>query len=120
MNEILKRLIKTIGICLLDAFGIWVLAAPVNGCLPRYLTGIPCPSCGMTRAFFSLVQFKFAAAFHYHPLIYFLLPVGAFVVARYIFYGILPTDKRYIKLYVLTIFLFVAVWIIRLCFFNIP
>lgn len=36
---------------------------------PLYnIVGIPCPSCGMTRAFFSLLHGDFKMAFAFHPM----------------------------------------------------
>jgi hypothetical protein len=37
-------------------------------CIIKYLTGISCPGCGMSRACISALQLDFAAAFAYHPL----------------------------------------------------
>ena len=37
-------------------------------CPIKFLTGVSCPGCGMTRAFLSAIRFNFADAFHYHPL----------------------------------------------------
>ncbi len=37
-------------------------------CLVKFLTGISCPGCGMTRAYISLLSFDFTRAFYYHPL----------------------------------------------------
>lgn len=44
------------------------------GCPIRFLTGICCPGCGMSRAVWHVLQLDFAGAFHYHPLV-FLLPL---------------------------------------------
>ena len=33
-----------------------------------FITGIPCPLCGMTRAVLNLLHFNFKAAFYYHAL----------------------------------------------------
>ena len=38
------------------------------GCPFYRLTGIPCPGCGMTRAFLAAARLDFGAAFAYHPL----------------------------------------------------
>ncbi len=38
------------------------------GCPIRFLTGISCAGCGMSRAWLSLLRLDFAAAFAYHPL----------------------------------------------------
>ena len=40
------------------------------GCIFQTFLGIPCPGCGMTRAFFSLIRFNFIDAFKFHPMIY--------------------------------------------------
>jgi len=44
-------------------------------CPIRFLTGISCAGCGMSRAWLSLLRLDIVAAFHYHPL--FLLPILA-------------------------------------------
>ena len=44
------------------------------GCPIRYMTGISCPGCGMTRAVGCLIHNDIPMALHYHPLI-FLIPV---------------------------------------------
>lgn len=41
-------------------------------CYTKLITGIPCPGCGMTRAYSSLFHLQIKEAFFYHPL--FLLP----------------------------------------------
>lgn len=40
------------------------------GCPIRYLTGIPCLGCGMTRAAFAAAYGHWQLAWYYHPLIY--------------------------------------------------
>ena len=49
------------------------------GCPIKYVTGISCGGCGMTRAYLSLLHLDFAGAFHYHPL-FFLPPVFLLLV----------------------------------------
>ena len=46
----------------------------VMGCPIRYLFGVCCPGCGMTRALRAVLRLDLAAAFYYHPL-WILLPV---------------------------------------------
>ena len=68
--------------------------------------GIPCPSCGMTRAFKSLLQFDLGQAFKYHPLFPLVL------VLPYLW---LKPNHR---LMVAIVLVFIAVWLWRLyCFF---
>jgi hypothetical protein len=61
--------------------GLWLAAAvtvvvtnAVTGrhdtlCLLRTLTGLPCPTCGGTRATLALAGGEWAAAFRYNPLV---------------------------------------------------
>ena len=79
------------------------------GCPIKFLTGISCMGCGMTRAFFALLKFDIKGAFSFHPLI-FLMPVMA---ALYIFRGSL--SKRGRKISVFTILgLFSIIYLLRL------
>ena len=44
-------------------------------CPIKFITGISCPGCGMTRAWLSLLlRGDLEAAFHYHPLFWILIP----------------------------------------------
>lgn len=38
------------------------------GCVLRNLTGIPCPTCGASRAILSLLTFNLKGYFYYHPI----------------------------------------------------
>ncbi|MBR5498303.1 MAG: DUF2752 domain-containing protein [Clostridia bacterium] len=79
------------------------------GCPVRWLTGICCPSCGMSRAAFSLLRLDFSSAVYYHPLV-FCLPAGAVV---YFFRKHMPA-----KLIPILFWLFIAaltvVYVIRI------
>lgn len=46
-------------------------------CLFRTFTGLDCPGCGMTRAFYCLLHFNFAGAFRYNPFSFLLAPLLA-------------------------------------------
>ncbi len=52
------------------------------GCPIKFISGISCPGCGMTRAAFSLLQLNFAAAFYYHPLFPLVFIMGGGFVLR--------------------------------------
>jgi hypothetical protein len=39
---------------------------PFLGCPIRHLTGIPCPTCGMTRSFMAIAQGNWSQAFAHH------------------------------------------------------
>lgn len=63
-------------------------------CPIKFLTGISCAGCGMTRAYLALLHFDLKQAFYYHPL--FWVPPIVFVtflakknLNRHIYRGIL-------------------------------
>lgn len=45
---------------------LWLIFLP--GCPWRNLTGIPCPGCGMSRAWMAALHLDFAGALTYHPM----------------------------------------------------
>jgi hypothetical protein len=49
------------------AYAPYVHDGPVL-CPLRAMLGLPCPSCGLTRAFCALAHFDLGAALHYHAL----------------------------------------------------
>lgn len=56
---------------ILESFGVT--------CPIKYITGISCAGCGMSRAWISLLHFNIHEAFMYHPL-FFLPPVVVIVM----------------------------------------
>jgi hypothetical protein len=68
--------------------------------------------CGMTRASISLITFRFADAFMYHPLVY-IMPILFIVV---FFKGLFPMNKLYYsKVFWICIFvLFFIVYVYRM------
>ena len=71
---------------LLAAFMIFAVMFQLGiyRCPLDFLVGIPCPLCGMTRAFVALVGGDVAGAFYYHPLWPLALPAVAFFVLNYL------------------------------------
>lgn len=49
-------------------------------CIIKLITGLPCPSCGMTRAYLSLLHLNIKDAWNYHPLFWFIPPVILFII----------------------------------------
>ncbi len=74
---------KKIGVLLL--FGVYftlvyVLMSKFDiTCVFLELFGIPCPGCGMTRAFLSLLKLDIYNAFRYNPVIFFMPYVFAYI-----------------------------------------
>jgi len=84
-------------------------------CPFKFLFGISCPGCGMTRAFKSLLVLNFHQAFYYHPLfpLVIILAIGWFLeqIKRI---KIKDSFKNIILF--LSCILFIAVYILRLCY----
>ena len=51
-------------------------------CPIRFLTGISCAGCGMSRAWMSLLRLDIPAAFSYHPLFWLPIPGAAVLLLR--------------------------------------
>ena len=83
----------------------WGLPCPI-----KYMTGISCAGCGMTRAVLSAIGGEFSRAFYYHPL-WFLVPIVAVIlsVAK-----IMKKDRLFdVTLWGFAIAM-LALWIVRL------
>ena len=81
------------------------------GCLAKAIFGVPCPVCGMTRAFLSLLKLDFAAAISYNPAFWTfpLICISGILAA---------TDKKRTKLWLILFSAFIATllifWAVRL------
>lgn len=73
-----------------------------SSCAFYHLLGIPCPACGMTRSYISLLKLDISKAFYYHPL-FFLVPL--------LLYAYFKNKNRLLHS---IIFVFIIVWIIRM------
>lgn len=78
-------------------------------CPIKFLTGVSCAGCGMTRAFMSLLQGHIKEAFTYHPL-FFTVPI--FVVV-YLIKDKIP-KKIFNLIVAIYIVAFITCYIIRL------
>lgn len=52
------------------------------GCPIKFITGVSCAGCGMTRACISAAHLDFGTAFYYHPLFPLLIPMGILFLLR--------------------------------------
>lgn len=80
---------------ILESFGVT--------CPIKYITGISCAGCGMSRAWIALLHFNIHEAFMYHPL-FFLPPVVVIVM--------LLKSKINIKFYKISMFTMVGAFVI--------
>ncbi len=60
---------QRLAILLLICVGAVVMWFLETGCLIQRFFGIPCMSCGMTRAFFAFINGNFAESFSIHPML---------------------------------------------------
>ena len=79
------------------------------GCPIKFLTGISCAGCGMTRAYFSLLRGDVGGAFSYHPL--FMLPPA---VVLFIIFKKKISAKLYYGFLFTAIVLFLIIYMLRL------
>lgn len=90
-----------------------ILVAVLRGtpCLLRAATGIPCPTCGMTRAWLACFRLEIGVAFSYHPM-FWSIPVLAlaFLLDGFPF----PGRKATAVIYLVTLLGFGATWLIRI------
>lgn len=108
--ELLRRSLSYTGALFVAWLALYLLDI---GCIFRLITGIPCPGCGMTRAWLAALRLDFAAAFAYHPL-FWVVPI-AFVLAFVREEVASSKRKRGIDIAVTVLcVLVVAVWIVRL------
>lgn len=108
--ELIRRALSCIGVLFVAWLALYLLDI---GCIFRFMTGIPCPGCGMTRAWLAVLRLDFAAAIAYHPL-FWVVPI-AFVLAFVREEVASSKLKRGIDIAVTVLcVLVVAVWIVRL------
>ncbi len=82
-------------------------------CLFKTATGIPCPGCGMTRAWAAALRGDFTGALEWHPL-FAAAPVLAALTAVYIF-AKKPRMRKIAEIALIVMCVtFIAVWIVRL------
>lgn len=80
---------------------------------PLYGTiGLPCPFCGMTRAWMFLLRGRPDLAFFYHPL-FFFIPL---LILSFVFYGRFSErgKKRIRFIWIAAALVFSGVWLLRL------
>ena len=79
-NHIHLARIFLIGLAFVSIYTTWSGILPdkmtLVPCLFHLITDISCPGCGMTRACVSLIQGKLAAAWGYHPFVFFVVPLA--------------------------------------------
>jgi len=84
------------------------------GCPFRFFFGVPCPGCGMTRAWTALFKGDIAGAFRWHPL---FLVIPAFVLLLTVKKGRVFQNKRLNTAFSITLWtLILGVYVIRMLY----
>jgi hypothetical protein len=71
MEDLYKDITELVQIVLAILLACIILYITRIGCPIRFLTGICCPGCGITRAILSLLQGDLQKAIYFHPLFWF-------------------------------------------------
>ena len=110
LGAALRELGAVVGVLLLSAF---LLGATGIGCPVRFVTGVPCPGCGLTRAWLALLSGEPRVALAFHPL-FWAAPIA---VGLAVLSGATPSGRvRRLALVVcaLLVAAFLVVWALRL------
>lgn len=94
---------------------IYYLVTWFTGCPFRFLFGISCPGCGMTRAWLAVLHLDFPLAFHYHPLFW----MAPFFLLWILLEGCIDLHRLQPWIYGCAV-LFLIVYLVRLIWFPDP
>lgn len=84
------------------------------GCPIRFLFGIPCPGCGVTRACEAALRGNFEEAFRWHPL--FPIAIPGFIYIAVGEYPLFGSAKRETVFCLIFAMLFIVIYLIRAFF----
>ena len=106
----LKKFIPTFALFYVVIFLIRKIFSTV--CYFRILFGIPCPACGISRAFSLILKGHFILAFKMHPMIYFVIFwCLLFIIQRYFNNNLSSIFKFYT---IICIILFIVIYVYRM------
>ena len=93
--------------CILFVIFLILLILDIYKCPFKYVLGISCPFCGLTRAIYYALHFNFKKSFHYH-LLWPIILIGILIHVLYEL-KIITINKKtiYISLYLFTFINFI-------------
>ena len=107
IKNVKAKIIATLAFCALIVV-LWIYQTP---CIIKFITGIPCPSCQITRGVLAALRFDFVSAWNYHPM-FWSVPI---IYLYFVFDGkLIKNNFLNIGLAVIMIAVFFINWGIRL------
>ena len=90
-------------------------------CISQFLTGYPCPGCGLTRAFASLTNFELMDSLRFNPEAILFTAIAAIAVIspaliskyRERFDGYI-TESSYKKTFIIFVAIFISLWVLNI------
>lgn len=70
----------------------------INTCIFKNITGLPCPSCGMSRSVVSVIQARFIDALYWNPLGY-LMTLVMIIFPIWILVDVIANKKTFLRFY---------------------
>lgn len=107
--KILKNFIKKFEVIFIIA--IYLIITRFT-CLIKYITGFPCPACGITRAYKALLNLNFSEAWNYNPLYWFIPPVVLFIITTE--KPLFNSEKKHTLFFVFVFIIIISVYIYRM------
>ena len=88
-----------IGLLIILAYSVFVnpVESKIATCQFSELTGLDCPTCGISRSFYSVSHFRLNEAFDYHPLGPVLFIIFILLLIHFLFELILKKDIQITK-----------------------
>lgn len=82
-------------------------------CIIMSTYGLPCPACGLTRAYGALLRFEVLEALWWHPLFWFVPIIFGVALYKYVFIG--KNNPKWFKIFIWgSLVVFIAVYAVRL------
>lgn len=109
MQKYQNNIIVVTIVAAIYSFSIYI-GYPI-GCIIYAITGLNCPTCGMTRAWLALLSGDIEMAFYFHPLFMFVPIVLGLYFFNHEFWG----KKKFVNVIIYTLLaIYIAVYIVRM------
>jgi hypothetical protein len=100
-------------LCLYTAFTFFVTDTV---CFVYATFGVPCPGCGMTRAWLAVFRLDFLTAFKMHPLFPYVPVLAAAIIFKYIKFKN-KNARWFTRFCIVSLILFASVFAVRMIMF---